>query len=195
MTRFVLNKVIDAAERLFGESLDYLRFILRASVGAFFAFARLTGVSRYRHMLPVAPFHTVRVAAARFEDCGPCVQTTVNLARKDGLAPAVLRAIVDGRPEDLPEDLADVFRFVEKVLARTHDEGELREKIRARYGRDGDAVLTEIALVLSSARAFPVTKRVLGYATSCANVRIDVGDASGVSPRARAAESRASDAS
>jgi hypothetical protein len=103
------------------------------------------------------------------------VQTTVNIARKEGIAPTVLRSIVDRRPEALPEELADVFHFVDKVLRRTGDEEGLREKIRARYGRHGDAALSEIALVLSSARAFPVTKRVLGYATSCENVKIDVG--------------------
>jgi hypothetical protein len=123
----------------------------------------------------VTAFHAARITAAHFEDCGPCVQTTVNIARKDGVAPAVLRALVDGRPEALPEEVADVVRFVEKVLARTHDEGELREKIRSRHGRDGDRVLAEIALVVSSARAFPVTKRFLGYATACSGAAIDVG--------------------
>jgi hypothetical protein len=178
MIRFVLRKVIDTAEVSFGESLDYLRLMLRASVGAFFQFAKLTGVSRYRRALPLGPFHVVRIVAALHEDCGPCVQTTVNIARKEGIAPTVLRSIVDRRPEALPEELADVFHFVDKVLRRTGDEEGLREKIRVRYGRHGDAALSEIALVLSSARAFPVTKRVLGYATSCENVKIDVGASS-----------------
>jgi GNAT superfamily N-acetyltransferase len=39
----------------------------------------------------------------------------------------------------------------------------------------GNEALTEIALVLSSARAFPVTNRVLGYATSCKAAAIDAG--------------------
>jgi alkylhydroperoxidase family enzyme len=174
MLRFILRRVIAAAEVSFGESLDYLRFTLNASVGAFFKFVRLTGVSRYRAALPLGPFHVVRIAAARHEDCGPCVQTTVNIAKKDGIPPAVLRAVVDGRPDALPEELSDIYCFVTKVMERTYDEGDLREKIRARYGRRGDAALSEIALVLSSARAFPVTKRVLGYATSCSAVTVVV---------------------
>jgi alkylhydroperoxidase family enzyme len=175
VVRFILLRVVAAAEASLGESLDYLRFMLRASVSAFFKFVKLTSVSRYRRALPLGPFHVVRIAAARHEDCGPCVQTTVNMAKKDGIPPAVLRALVDGRPDDLPEELADTYRFVDKVLRATYDEGELREKIRARYGTRGNAALTEIALVLSSARAFPVTKRVLGYATSCKAVAIDAG--------------------
>jgi AhpD family alkylhydroperoxidase len=174
MVRFFLGKAIDRAEASFGESLDYLRFILRASVSVFRQFVRLTTVSRYRRVLPPAPFHVVRVAAARHEDCGPCVQTTVNIARKAGIAPAILRAVVDGRPDDLPDDCADVLRFVGEVLRNTSAEGELREKIRARYAPRGDEALCEIAVVLSSARAFPVTKRVLGYATSCSRVTIAV---------------------
>jgi hypothetical protein len=184
MIRFLLGKVIDRGEVHFGEPFDYLRFILRASVRAFLAFARLTGVSRYHRALPLGPFHAVRITAARFEDCGPCVQTTVNVAKKDGLGPEILRALVAGRPEDLPEELADTLRFVDKVLRKTYDEGELREKIRARYGARGDEALCEIALVLSSARAFPVTKRVLGYATSCAAAQIDTGASSPLGPPA-----------
>jgi alkylhydroperoxidase family enzyme len=175
MMRWFLFRAISATEASLGESLEYVRFILHASVGAFLRFARLTGVSRYRRALPLAPFHVVRIAAAKHEDCGPCVQTTVNIAKKAGVPVDVLRAVVDGRVDDLPEELADTYRFVDRVMRATYDEGDLREKIRARYGTRGDEALTEIALVLSSARAFPVTKRVLGYATSCAKVTIDVG--------------------
>lgn len=175
MVRWFLLRAISSTEAALGESLDYLRFILRASVGAFLKFVRLTGVSRYRRALPLAPFHVVRIAAAKYEDCGPCVQTTVTIAVKDGVPRDVLRAVVDGRPDDLPEELADTYRFVDRVMRKTYDEGELREKIRARYGARGDEALAEIALVLSSARAFPVTKRVLGYATSCQQVSIEVG--------------------
>ena len=170
MVRLILLLFIARAEARLAEPLDYLRRMLRASIGGLLAFARLTRISLYRRALPVGPFHVVRILAARHEDCGACVQTTVNLAKADGRPLAELRAVVEGRPADLPPDLSDVYRFVDKLLRVTHDEGELRERIRSRYAPRGDAVLSEIALVLSATRAFPVTKRALGYATQCQKV-------------------------
>jgi hypothetical protein len=179
MIRFLLRRALASAERSYGESLEYLRIVLRASLGAFFRFVQVALVSRYRRVLPVGPHYVVRILAAKHEDCGPCVQTTVNMARSDGLSPALLRAVVDGHPEEL----AEVYRFVSGVLRASVDEMALREKIRARYGSRGDAALAEIAIVLSATRIFPVTKRVLGYARSCSQVTVEV--ASGVAKSSR----------
>jgi alkylhydroperoxidase family enzyme len=144
VVRLILLRFVAAGEASFGERMDYLRHMLRASIGAFLKFVKLTSVSRYRRALPVGPFHVVRILAARHEDCGACVQTTVNMAKADGRPVAELRAVVEGRPDALSEDLADVRRFVDKVLCSTHDEGELRERIRARYRPHGDAALSEV---------------------------------------------------
>jgi hypothetical protein len=116
MIRFLLRRALASAERSYGESLEYLRVVLRASLSAFFRFVRVALVSRYRRALPVGPHHVVRILAAKHEDCGPCVQTTIDMARSDGLSSALLRAVVDGNPEDLPEELADVYRFVGGIL-------------------------------------------------------------------------------
>ena len=176
MLRWLISRKLLTLERELGESVDYLRVMLRASLTAFFQFAKLTAVSRYRKVLPVPAFHLVRMLAAKHEDCGPCLQTTVTLAKRDGVPSQLLRAVVAATPEELPEELADLYRFVEKVLRASHDEAELREKIRARYAPRGDAALSEIALVLCSSRSFPVTKRVLGFAASCSQVHVDLSD-------------------
>ena len=81
--------------------MDYLRHMLCASIGAFLKFVKLTSVSRYRRALPVGPFHVVRILAARHEDCGACVQTTVNMAKADGRPVAELRAVAGGRLDAL----------------------------------------------------------------------------------------------
>jgi hypothetical protein len=172
--RWLISRRLLAIERELGESLDYLRVMLRASLAAFFQFVKLTGVSRYRKVLPVPAFHLVQMLAAKHEDCGSCLQTTVTLAKRAGVASPLLTAVIAGKPDDLPEEFADLYRFVERVLRASHDEAELREKIRARYAPRGDAALSEIALVLCSSRSFPVTKRVLGFATSCSQVKVDV---------------------
>ena len=107
----------------------------------------------------------------RDEDCGPCVQTVVNVAKADGVPLEILRAVLARKPDALPEECADAYHFAEKVVTATADEGALREKIRARHG---DEALVELALAMAACRVFPITKRALGFGTSCARVTVEV---------------------
>ena len=109
--------------------------------------------------------------ATRHEDCGTCVQIAVNQARKAGLPAELLRAVLDGKLDALPEELRDAYRFAEAVLAANGEEDAWRERIRLRYGDEG---LIEMALAIASCRVFPITKRALGYAVSCSKVAVRV---------------------
>jgi alkylhydroperoxidase family enzyme len=160
-----------AAEKRFGESVDYLRHTLRYSVGSFFAFAKAAKASQYRKELPAAPFHVARIVTVRHEDCGPCVQVTVNLAKEDRVPADVLRTVLDRRPYDLPEALADVYHFAEAVAANSGGEAEYRERIRKVYGEAG---LVELSLAIATCRLFPVFKRGLGFARSCSLTPVQV---------------------
>ena len=51
------------------------------SLGGFLAFVKLMPLAKYRRKLPAGPYHVARIVAARHEDCGPCVQIEVDLAR------------------------------------------------------------------------------------------------------------------
>jgi alkylhydroperoxidase family enzyme len=171
MIRSLIHKRLDAEERALGASLDYARHMLRASLGAFLKFALFLPLSRHRRVLPRPAYHVARIVAARDEDCGTCVQIEVNLARADAVPPDLIRMVLSETPDALPEDLADVYRFTAAVVRATGDEESLRQRIRYRYGEDG---LVELALAIASARVFPITKRALGYATSCALVQVEV---------------------
>ncbi len=94
----------------------------------------------------------------------------MNLARKDGVPAEVVRAVLNNRPEELTPELADVHRFAKAVVEASGGEAELRERLRERY----EEGLVELALGIAAARVFPVTKRALGYATSCALVEVKV---------------------
>jgi alkylhydroperoxidase family enzyme len=171
MLRWLIGKRLDAAEKQLGVSVDYVRHILRVSLPAFFKFTKVLPLAAYRKKLPAAPRHVACLVAVRHEDCGTCVQIGVNLARKDRVDPEILRAVVAGRPEDLPEELADVYHFAEVVVSAGEPEEALREKVRRRYGEEA---FVELALAIASCRIFPTTKRALGYATSCSRVSIEV---------------------
>jgi alkylhydroperoxidase family enzyme len=167
----LLLKRIEAAERDLGVPADYVKDILRVSLPAFLRFAAFTPLSAYRRKLPAAPCAVARIVAIRSEDCGPCVQIGVNLARRDGVAPEILRAVLDRKLEDLPEELAEVYHFTEAVLEKNGQDGPLRERMRKRYGEEG---LVELALAIASCRVFPATKWALGYAVSCERVEVQV---------------------
>lgn len=171
MLRWLILKKLDAVEKQLGASIDYLRHIVRTSLRAFFKFAKIMPIAVYRRKLPPGPWHVAHMVAARDEDCGTCVQIAVNQAKKDGLAPQLIQAVLNCRPDDLPQDLADAYRFTEAVVQATYDEEELRERIRRRHGEEA---LIELALAIASSRFFPITKRALGYATSCSRVTLNV---------------------
>ena len=170
MIRRLVHRKLDALERELGASLDYLRFVLDRSLRAFLAFLKFTKLAEYRRELPPEPRMVASIRGSLSEDCGTCVQIAVNLARQAGLSADLVRATLDGRPEALPEDLADVCRYADAVLAH-EDDPELRETLRARYGDEG---LIELGYALASAKVFPVVKRSLGFAVSCSQVEVRV---------------------
>jgi alkylhydroperoxidase family enzyme len=112
-----------------------------------------------------------RLVATRYADCGPCVQVVVNMAKKDGVEPAVLRAALAGRVEELPESLRDVFRFAEAVVTAGGEEDQYRERLRKVFG---DEAVVELALGIATSQMIPTLKRGLGHAKSCSVVKVEV---------------------
>ncbi len=168
LRRLILSR-ITAAEKTLGVPLDYCRFIIRTSLRASFKFAKFLAVDEYRRVLPAGPCYVARIVAVQHDDCGTCVQIAVNQAKKAGLPAEVLRAVLDGNLDDLPEELRDTYRFAKAVVHASGEEDTLRERIRQRYGDEG---LIEMALAIASCRVFPTVKRTLGYAVSCSAVPI-----------------------
>ncbi len=170
LRRLILGR-ITAAEKTLGVPLDYCRFMIRTSLRAFFKFAKFLAVDEYRRVLPPGPWYVARIVATRHDDCGTCVQIAVNQARKAGVSGDVVRAVLDERLDDLPEELRDAYRFAEAVVKNSGQEDALRERIRERHGDEG---LIEMALAIASCRVFPTVKRALGYAVSCSEVAVSV---------------------
>ena|SRR5579871_1191573 len=170
LRRLILSR-INAAEKQWGVPLDYCKFIVRVSLRAAFKFAKFLAVDEYRRALPAGPCYVARIVAVRDADCGTCVQIAVNQAKQAGVPAEVLRATLDGRIDDLTEELRDAYRFAEAVVTANGDEDTLRERIRLRYGDEG---LIEMALAIASCRVFPIVKRTLGYAVSCSQVAVHV---------------------
>lgn len=171
MIRRLALRQIDRFERQVGASLDYVRFMVKTSLRASLKFAKFVRLSSYRRVLSADTQAVAAIVATRAADCGPCVQMAVRLAQQSGASREVLAAAVERRPDDLPKDLGDVYRFAEAVTHQSHDLDELRERVRARYGDEG---LVELALTIGFTTVFPITKRALGYAISCEQTTVRV---------------------
>lgn len=171
MIRRLILRRLDAEERTLGMSVDYLRHILRVSLPAFLKFSLFLPLARHRRTLPPVPYHIARLVATQKADCGTCVQAEVNLARRAGVAPTILEAIIYHRIEELEPESADIYYFTQAVVDATGEEETLRSRLLARYGERG---IVELALGIATAQVYPTTKRALGYATSCAHVKVKV---------------------
>ncbi|MGZ8470470.1 MAG: hypothetical protein ACXW61_12670 [Gemmatirosa sp.] len=172
LARLVSGRIAAQERALGGVSLDYVRQLVRDAPGAFVAFTRARPFLGHRGTLPADAHHVARIAATRAEDCGSCVQITVNVAGTAGVSPAVVRAAALGREDDLPAHLAAVHRVATAVAVGDTAAVEAeRPAVRARYG---DVGIAELAVAIAAARTFPTLKRALGHAVSCERVQLEL---------------------
>ena len=168
--RWWINHRLNKMQQFLGVPIDETRYILKHSEKALIAYAGLGKISRFQKSLPADVYATAKIAAYKQEDCGSCLQITVNLARKAGVSAELIRTLVAGRTVDLTPELREVYQFAEEQANRV-DNPELRERLRQQYGDEG---LITLALAITSAGTFPTLKRALGFATSCSRIEIKV---------------------
>lgn len=169
MIRPLLHRLIRHQERVLDAPLDYLRDIADSSPAAFFKFALIAPLGTHRRYLPLQAWHVARVAATFAEDCGTCAQIAIHLARRDGISPQILRAVISEDYDALPAPLANISRFAHAV-AKGRDDADLRAGLGEYFGPDG---AIELGLVIAMSRFIPGLKRALGHAQSCAILRFE----------------------
>jgi AhpD family alkylhydroperoxidase len=170
MSRWLLTKLIDWTKTQVGDvNMDYAYHLRDVTPGRLWRHAMIKVVEGNRKFVPVAAYHAAGMAAAMVEDCGPCVQTHVNLALKDGVDAGILRALAARRLESVPAEVALAFNYGDCV-AQGAAADELRDQIRAKWGEPG---LIELAFTIAVARFYPAVKRGMGYAQSCERIVID----------------------
>jgi hypothetical protein len=164
-----LERRLDREEARLGESLDWMRYILRRSLAAFRKVARFMPMADHRAAAPKDVWHVARIAAIRHEDCGPCLQIIVDEALHDGIAPAIVQAALANDAGALGPRLDLARRFAMAVAAHADEAESLRRQLVAAIG---EAALVDLALTIAGVRVYPTIKRALGYATSCRLVEI-----------------------
>ena len=184
MLNVLLERLFKTQERVTGESMDFVRDLRRTAPGGFWRFALFTPMASYRRALPVEAYAVAKIAAAHAEDCGPCLQTTVNLAQADGVSDTIIRAAVLGDINAMDERTGAAFAFARAICARDFPSEDLRPKLLAWWGEAG---LAELSLAICSSRLFPTLKRGLGHAQSCQRVIVGMETLQVTAPNAHAA--------
>ena len=116
--------------------------------------------------------HIARIAAFKTEDCGPCLQLSVNFALWSGMQKVVVKNAVQS-PDSLSHDLKLIHDYSYKVATNAPDVEEFRQKVEMKYGRD---VMIELAIAIATCRVYPAVKRGMGYAKSCSIMDFDFGE-------------------
>lgn len=173
MLNSLIHRIIDQQEEELGASMEYLREMADQSTSAFVKFALFMPLADHRKQAPPAAYHLARLLSTRSEDCGPCVQIGVNMARQDDVPPEYIRAAITDEPEQLPPLLQDVYHFARAVAMQREVSSELRERLTDEIGEKG---ITELSLGMATAQVFPILKRGMGYGKSCRLVDIEVGE-------------------
>lgn len=173
MIDWLIRRRLAAFEAQWHYSMDYARQLLASNRRAFWGYAKLAPLAQYREGVPAAAWHIAKILALRHEDCGPCTQLAVDMARADGVPDALLKAALANDQHSLQRLDTDAALAHAFALAWTRREASLpvhRESLRQRIGDKG---LSSLALAMSAARMFPLIKTALGHGEAC--LRIEVG--------------------
>ena len=159
--------------RRYGRRYDYdptyLEAMLDQAPGAFLAFSGVMMAAGYRSVAPPAAWFAAKLVGAVSEDCGPCTQLVVNMAREVGVDGRELRAVLERDADAMSPEVRAAVRFAEAIVGRTAEEDAARDEIRALWGEAG---VVDLTLALSVGRVFPMTKAGLGFARECRLVQV-----------------------
>jgi alkylhydroperoxidase family enzyme len=150
--------------------VSYMRHLLEASPSAFFKFIAVSKPSRHAEAAPKEALFAAKLVGAMTEDCGPCVQIVVDMAREAGVPDVDIAAVLSRDIAAMSEAARIGFQFADRV-ARREDADEFREEARGHWGDKG---VIDLTFALQVSRLYPMTKAGLGYAKEC--VRVTVGD-------------------
>ncbi|CTQ48787.1 hypothetical protein [Jannaschia donghaensis] len=155
--------MIDRAEARLGVSLAHVRAIANAGPGLLRRYNRIFGFLDPVNHLPADAHAAARLRGALAADCGSSVQAEVNLARRAGLTPATIDAILRADP-DLPAPLPAIIRLSDAVVRDRIDDPDARAEVAHFYGQRG---LIELSFAMNGAALLPGIKRAMGHATAC----------------------------
>ena len=169
MIRWFFRRQIAAFERAWNYEASYVHELIEADPRAFMALGKVMGLSQYRKDVPAAARHAAGIIAVMAEDCGPCTQLAIDMAEREGVDPAILRAVVARDFAAMPPEVALAVRFAQKTIAHAPEADELREEVVRMWGK---RALISLAFAIMAARLFPTLKYAMGHGRACTRLTI-----------------------
>ena len=169
MLKWFLRRQLAGFERAWNYDAGYLREMIEIDPQALTTFWKVQGLSRYRKDVPLAPYCAAGIVAVMSEDCGPCTQLGIDMAERQGVDPAILRAVVARDFQAMPYDVALAVRFTEATLRHAPEADHLREEVVRQWGRRG---LVSLGFRILAARMYPTLKYALGHGQACTRLKI-----------------------
>jgi hypothetical protein len=164
------NDSLEASRRMirdFGRHYEYdvsfLEELMDNSPQAFRAFEAAMPMARVARAAPAEAVFIVKIAAMRAQDCGPCTELNLKMAREAGVAENVIRGALHGG-RGLTGEQRDLHDCARGVALGEELDPALLPRLQARWG--GEAV-AELAVNIVAAGIYPTLKRALGHAQSC----------------------------
>jgi hypothetical protein len=173
MRKFFARRILRSFGARYNYDTAYMDAMLREASSAFFKFAKIMGLAQHREVVPVDAYYTAKLVGALAEDCGPCAQLVVDMAREAGMQPSQIEAVLAGNMAAMTEQTAIAFRFARAIVDRSLDDVDTRDVVRAKWGEKG---VIELTLGLQVGRIFPMVKAGMGYALECRKIAVDGKD-------------------
>lgn len=169
MLKTLLARQIAAFEKRWSYDAAYMRDLLDAGPWTFIRFGLVSSLGR-GPAVPAAAIAAANIVGTLAEDCGACVQISVDIASASGVRPEVLRAILAGDRLGMGEIAALGYDFARAVLDRNQaDADEIRTEVTRLWGA---RAVTSLALAVTTARMYPTLKYGLGHGRSCSKVTV-----------------------
>lgn len=169
MLKAILRAVTGRFAKRYDYDVAYMDDLIDIDPAAFLAFGKVQGLGGYAKA-PIEALMAAKLVATLGEDCGPCTQIVVRMAEEQGVASAVLEAILTGDKAAMGPDAALAHAFARASLARDMEAADpLRDEVVRRWGKKA---LASIALGIASSRVYPTVKYALGHGETCSKVQV-----------------------
>jgi hypothetical protein len=170
MFKWLVRKQLEKFQKQWGYDTSYVREILDdAGLAAVMPLQALGKLGGYRKNVPRDTYYGAALTAGKEADCGPCLQLGVSMAEAAGVAPNVIRAILQRDYERLSKETLLGVELALATIARDGSGDEAREEILRRWGRAG---LVSLAYAIVTAQAYPTFKYAIDHGHACVRLRI-----------------------
>lgn len=169
MLKHLARAVTRAWARPLAYDVAYIEHLLDVSPRAFFGFQSIMGPAQHREAASKSAYFAAKLLGALAEDCGPCVQLVVNMARRARMDDDEITAVVNGDLGRLGPETRLGFEFARATIDRSPNEDAAREAVRARWG---DKAVVDLSFAVAFGRLFPMIKAGLGFAQSCQRITV-----------------------